>query len=73
LARARRNDPDYKGQSKRPAHSLVATAAVLLVVMIGGVLYFRSRQATALTGGDTIVLADFANTTGDPVFDRTLT
>src|SRR4029453_10621556 len=30
------------------------------------------RQAAALTDKDTIVLAEFANTTGDPVFDETL-
>ena len=34
--------------------------------------YFRSHSATPLTGKDTVVLADFANTTGDPVFDGTL-
>jgi hypothetical protein len=37
--------------------------------------YFRShstKPATALTEKDTIVLADFANSTGDAVFDDTL-
>ena len=33
---------------------------------------FFSRKAHALTDKDTIVLADFTNTTGDPVFDGTL-
>jgi serine/threonine protein kinase/predicted Zn-dependent protease len=48
-------------------------AAVLLVVASGGAFYFRSRQAAPrLSEKDTIVLADFANTTGDPVFDGTL-
>ncbi len=32
----------------------------------------RRKSATALTEKDTIVLADFANSTGDPVFDDTL-
>jgi tetratricopeptide (TPR) repeat protein len=37
------------------------------------VFYFRTRQTThRLTEKDTIVLADFANSTGDPVFDDTL-
>ena len=42
--------------------------------MIAGGLYYRSRQhaAHALTEKDTIVLADFANSTGDGVFDDTL-
>ena len=33
---------------------------------------FSPRKAHALTDKDTIVLADFTNTTGDPVFDGTL-
>ena len=46
-------------------------AAVLCAVLIAGGLYYRSHQKS-LTDKDTIVLADFANTTGDPVFDDTL-
>ena len=38
---------------------------------MGGWLFF-SRKAHALTEKDTIVLADFANASGDPVFDGTL-
>ena len=47
---------------------------LLLVVMIGGGVYWRSRlhKAPAFTDKDTIVLADFDNKTGDPVFDDTL-
>jgi serine/threonine protein kinase/tetratricopeptide (TPR) repeat protein len=54
---------------------LVPMAVVLIAAAIAGVFYFRSRwtkHATALTEKDTIVLADFANSTGDPVFDDTL-
>jgi tetratricopeptide (TPR) repeat protein len=40
--------------------------------LIAGTWYFRSHSAKALTQQDTVVLADFANTTGDPVFDGTL-
>ncbi len=49
------------------------TGATLLVIglAMGGWLFF-SRKAHALTDKDTIVLAEFANTTGDPVFDGTL-
>jgi hypothetical protein len=36
-------------------------------VAVGGWLFF-CRMAHAVTDGDTIVLADFTNTTGDPVF-----
>ncbi len=38
---------------------------------MGGWLFF-SRKAHALTDKDTIVLADFTNTTGEAVFDGTL-
>ena len=34
--------------------------------------YFHSRQTPKLTEKDTIVLADFANSTGDAVFDLSL-
>jgi eukaryotic-like serine/threonine-protein kinase len=47
-------------------------AALLIAAVIGGGLFFRSRRANALTEKDTVVLADFVNTTGDPVFDGTL-
>jgi eukaryotic-like serine/threonine-protein kinase len=49
-------------------------AALLVAALIAGGLYYRSRQhaAHALTEKDTIVLSDFANSTGDPVFDDTL-
>src|SRR5207253_2716594 len=47
-------------------------SVVLLVGLIASGLYYRSHRAKPLTDKDTIVLADFANTTGDPVFDDTL-
>ena len=52
---------------------LVPAAVVLVAAAIGGAFYFRSRQTThRLTEKDTIVLADFTNSTGDAVFDDTL-
>ena len=52
---------------------LFPTAVILVAAAIGGTLYFRSRQSThRLTEKDTIVIADFANSTGDAVFDDTL-
>ena len=53
---------------------LVPATVILIVIAIAAGLYYRSRQQTAhqLTDKDTIVLADFANSTGDPVFDDTL-
>jgi tetratricopeptide (TPR) repeat protein/predicted Ser/Thr protein kinase len=53
--------------------SAAVTGATLLVIglAVGGWLFF-SRKAHALTDTDTIVLADFTNSTGDTVFDGTL-
>jgi eukaryotic-like serine/threonine-protein kinase len=46
-------------------------ALVVVALAVGGWLFF-SRKAHALTDKDTVVLADFTNTTGDTVFDGTL-
>ena len=42
----------------------------MLVLFAAGYFYFH--RAPKLTDKDKIVLADFVNTTGDPVFDGTL-
>jgi tetratricopeptide (TPR) repeat protein len=50
-----------------------AIAIVVVGLAVGSWLYLARRaQAHMLTEKDTIVLADFANTTGDAVFDDTL-
>jgi eukaryotic-like serine/threonine-protein kinase len=49
---------------------IVAAAAALLALPVAGYFYFH--RAPTLTDKDTIVLADFENKTGDPVFDDTL-
>jgi tetratricopeptide (TPR) repeat protein/predicted Ser/Thr protein kinase len=56
----------------RKLRKILVPAAVVVAGLIGGALYFRSRPAAPLTEKDTIVLADFTNTTGDPVFDEAL-
>jgi eukaryotic-like serine/threonine-protein kinase len=48
-----------------------STGVVALCLVIGGWLFF-TRHAHALTEKDTVVLADFANSTGDTVFDDAL-
>ena len=50
---------------------IVSVTILVIGLIVGGWLLF-TRKAHALTDKDTIVLADFANTTGDPVFDGTL-
>jgi eukaryotic-like serine/threonine-protein kinase len=49
----------------------IGSAVLIAVAGIASWLYF-TRHAQALTDKDTIVLAEFANSTGDSVFDGTL-
>jgi eukaryotic-like serine/threonine-protein kinase len=58
--------------AKRSKLPLIATAIIILAALIAGGLYFRSRQSAKLTEKDSVLLADFVNTTGDSVFDGTL-
>jgi serine/threonine protein kinase len=55
---------------RRRALWLSLAAAALIAAVAAWSLY--GRRPAALTDKDTIVLAEFANTTGDPVFDGTL-
>ena len=51
----------------------IAVPVLLIALFVAGGLYYRShQQSKRLTDKDTIVLADFANSTGDAVFDDTL-
>jgi hypothetical protein len=45
---------------------------VVAIAVLSGGAYFYLQPHPKLTDKDTIVLADFLNTTGDPVFDGTL-
>jgi eukaryotic-like serine/threonine-protein kinase len=51
---------------------LIPAALGMIAVLVAGGLFFNSHKTQALTEKDTIVLSDFTNTTGDPVFDSTL-
>ncbi|MGI8916969.1 MAG: protein kinase domain-containing protein [Pyrinomonadaceae bacterium] len=46
--------------------------AALVVLAVGASVFFYFNRAQALTDKDTVLIADFANTTGDSVFDGTL-
>jgi serine/threonine protein kinase/tetratricopeptide (TPR) repeat protein len=51
----------------------IVVPVLLVAALVAGGLYYRShQQSTRLTEKDTIVLADFSNSTGDTVFDDTL-
>ncbi len=56
----------------RPWKLLVPVALVVLALLVAGGLFYRSHKTQALTEKDSILLSDFTNTTGDPVFDSTL-
>jgi len=68
----------YRTRKFLRRHRLAAlgTAAVALILVLSGVtVWSLTRDSAArpkLTAKDTIVLADFDNKTGDPVFDDTL-
>lgn len=53
-------------------HKLGAILALAMLVAAAVAVFLYSNRAPALTERDTILLADFVNTTGDPVFDGTL-
>jgi serine/threonine protein kinase/tetratricopeptide (TPR) repeat protein len=50
----------------------LAVPAALVVAALATGSYFYLHRTPKLTDKDTIVLADFANSTGDPIFDDTL-
>ncbi len=50
----------------------IATLALILLAAGEVFLRYHRTQAPPLTGKDTLVLADFTNTTGDAMFDETL-
>ncbi len=54
------------------AKESIAAVVVLILVAIGGAVYTHKRPAVQLTDKDQLILADFTNQTGDPVFDSTL-
>ena len=70
-ASARQVPTTFVPKSTFTKRTLVASL-IVIAIAAAGYLYWRSRQSGRLTERDSIVLADFANSTGDPVFDDTL-
>ena len=77
--------PEPKSRSGLPLNSRIASVwkpvavtALAMIALLAGGLYLRSRmtahlaKAVPLTDKDTVLLADFDNKTGDPVFDDAL-
>jgi eukaryotic-like serine/threonine-protein kinase len=51
---------------------VVGSALVLSAAVITVAIFLHFRPSRSLQAGDTILLADFDNSTGEPVFDRAL-
>jgi serine/threonine protein kinase/Flp pilus assembly protein TadD len=62
--------------SRRSAWKVAVPAGVIMLALLGAIIFRLGHktapQASKLNEKDIIVLADFANTTGDPVFNNTL-
>ena len=73
-AQSETTDQGIRATRRRTLFWTVGALVAFLAVIISGGLYWRWRahKPLALTDKDTIVLADFENKTGDPVFDDTL-
>jgi DNA-binding winged helix-turn-helix (wHTH) protein/Tfp pilus assembly protein PilF len=63
--------PDSRA-ARIPKYWKIATPLLLVALLVAVGLDYRARQKERLTEKDTIVLADFANSTGDAIFDDTL-
>ena len=72
-ASRRRAERPLAAQTKKKAERPVALVAVVVLgIAISIVLFYRPVQSTPLGEKDTIVIADFQNSTGNSVFDDTL-
>ncbi len=73
-ATATRSTPIQTSKPGRRGHLLYGALAILLVGTAIGIGLHRTshRQTAHLAAKDTVVLADFTNSTGDAIFDDTL-
>jgi tetratricopeptide (TPR) repeat protein len=68
---------EEEGKSSRPQSTKhrwrwLAAAACVVALAAGGVLYWRFRSTAGLEAGDTVVVADFENNTGEPALNDAL-
>jgi tetratricopeptide (TPR) repeat protein len=68
---------EEEGKSSRPQSTKrrsrwLAAAACVVALAAGGVLYWRFRSTAGLRAGDTVVVADFENNTGEPALNDAL-
>jgi eukaryotic-like serine/threonine-protein kinase len=80
LQRLKRGTESERAKISAPVTPTISTGkrwkiivpALFLILALSVTSYLHLRHAPKLTDKDTIVLADFTNATGDPVFDDTL-
>ena len=70
--RESKNQFRWAGAIKSLWALLLAGVLLFAVLLVASRYYKRIQAARKLSNSDTIVLADFSNTTGDPVFDDSL-
>jgi DNA-binding winged helix-turn-helix (wHTH) protein len=63
--------PSGKRRSRIWSSAMLAAAAIVLIT-VGAIFLLRRHAPIALAGTDSVLLSDFTNTTGDPVFDGAL-
>jgi eukaryotic-like serine/threonine-protein kinase len=64
--------PSAKSPWKKKGRYLAAASAVVILILVVGAAVYFVHRTPALTEKDSILLADFVNTTGQPVFDDAL-
>jgi eukaryotic-like serine/threonine-protein kinase len=60
------------GHPRKGRLAVYASAIVILCAVIAAAVYYGFHRTAGLTDKDTIIVADFVNSTGDAVFDDTL-
>ena len=56
----------------RASRAIVVAVLAIVVLALSVLAYLHFRRTPKLASNDTVVLSEFANMTGDPVFDGTL-
>jgi eukaryotic-like serine/threonine-protein kinase len=64
--------PAAKQAKNAPPWKMIGAGVAILALLAVAGAYFFGHRAPKLTEKDSILLTDFTNTTGDPVFDGTL-
>jgi tetratricopeptide (TPR) repeat protein len=64
--------PDASGPAAIARRWVIVGGTVVAVLIAAGAYFFFAHRGPKLTEKDSIVIAEFTNTTGDPVFDGAL-